>query len=66
MGSSHLLQHGEADSVTVTSTTVRNPRGGPITPAASTRKRGGDVVAGPDVFIRDASHYATGSEEAGQ
>ena len=38
----------------------------PVAPAASTRKRGGDVVAGPDVFVRDISHYATGGEEAGQ
>ncbi len=33
----------------------------PAAPAASTRKRGG-VTAGPDVFVRDASHYATGQE----
>ena len=37
-----------------------------VTPAASTRKRRGDVTAGPDVFVRDISHYATGGEEAGQ
>lgn len=30
----------------------------PHTPAASTRKRGGGAV-GPDVFVRDASHYET-------
>jgi len=37
----------------------------PRVPAASTRKRGGAAVAGPDVFVRDISHYATG-EEAGR
>lgn len=36
----------------------------PHTPAASTRKRGGGAL-GPDVFVRDVSHYAT-SGEAGQ
>src|SRR5699024_3521981 len=39
---------------------AKKPRA--VTPAASTRKRGGDVAAGPDVFVRDASHYATGQE----
>lgn len=33
--------------------------------AASTRKRSSDIAASPDVFVRDASHYATG-QEAGQ
>lgn len=36
----------------------------PLRPAASTRKRQGGQV-GPDVFVRDASHYAT-DQEAGQ
>ena len=40
---------------------AKKPR--PVAPAASTRKRGGGVVAfSPDVFVRDASHYATGQE----
>ncbi len=34
----------------------------PVTPAASTTKRGGGAVGGPDVFVRDVSHYATGQE----
>lgn len=34
----------------------------PVTPAASTRKPGGGTVVGPDVFVRDISHYATGAE----
>lgn len=38
-----------------------NKQRAPI-PAASTRKRHGDVTVGPDVFVRDASHYATSSE----
>lgn len=35
-----------------------------VTPAASTRKRGGTVTfePRPDVFVRDPSHYATGEE----
>lgn len=34
----------------------------PVTPAASTRKRsGGTVEPGPDVFVRDASHYEWGA-----
>lgn len=33
----------------------RKPR--PITPAASTRKRNGTAEPGPDVYVRDASHY---------
>lgn len=37
----------------------------PVIPAASTAKRGGETVGGPDVFVRDVSHYATG-EEAGR
>jgi hypothetical protein len=47
---------------------TKKPR--PPSPAASTRKRGGDATVGPDVFVRDASHYATNpgasSEEAGR
>ena len=39
---------------------TKKPR--PVTRAASTRKRGGDVATGPDVFVRDASHYATSEE----
>lgn len=39
---------------------TKKPR--PLTPAASTRKRHGDVADSPDVFVRDASHYATGQE----
>lgn len=39
---------------------TKKPR--PVAPAASTRKRGGDAAVGPDVFVRDISHYATGSE----
>lgn len=39
---------------------TKKPR--PVTPAASTRKPGGGAVVGPDVFVRDISHYATGSE----
>ena len=42
---------------------TKKPR--PVAPAASTRKRGSDVAAGPDVFVRDACHYAT-IEEAGR
>ncbi len=39
----------------------------PVTPAASTRKRGSGVTFGPDVFVRDASHYQTSAEkEAGR
>ena len=37
----------------------------PVTPAASTRKRSSTVVfrdTGPDVYVRDASHYARGEE----
>lgn len=34
----------------------------PTSRAAATRKRSGPVAAGPDVFVRDASHYATGQE----
>lgn len=33
-----------------------------VTPAASTRKPGGGAAVGPDVFVRDVSHYATGQE----
>jgi hypothetical protein len=36
-----------------------------VTPAASTRRRGGEAPAGPDVFVRDISHYAT-DQEAGR
>lgn len=37
----------------------------PVTPAASTSKRGGSVaVAGSDVFVRDISHYEPGGEES--
>lgn len=32
----------------------------PVVPAASTRKRTGGAVLGPDVFVRDASHYGIG------
>lgn len=39
---------------------AKKPR--PVTPAASTTKRAGGVAFGPDVFVRDASHYATGEE----
>ncbi|WP_342384255.1 IS21 family transposase [Agrococcus sp. KRD186] len=39
---------------------AKKPR--PVIPAASTRKRAGGVRFGPDVFVRDASHYATGEE----
>jgi hypothetical protein len=35
----------------------------PAVPAASTRKHG-DGAVGPDVFVRDASHYDTGGEVA--
>lgn len=46
------------------STDADKPR--PRVPAASTRKRGTVTFEpGPDVFVRDASHYATG-EEAGR
>ncbi len=31
-----------------------------VFPAASTHKRGGGTVLGPDVFVRDASHYEIG------
>lgn len=34
----------------------------PVRPAASTRKRANGQTLGPDVFVRDASHYATGQE----
>ena len=34
---------------------AKKPRA--ITPAASTRKRNGTVEPGPDVYVRDASHY---------
>lgn len=33
-------------------------------PAASTRKRAASAPNGPDVYVRDASHYETGGEEA--
>lgn len=33
-------------------------------PAASTRKRAASAPDGPDVYVRDASHYATGQEDA--
>lgn len=39
---------------------TKKPRA--VAPAASTRKRSGDITASPDVFVRDASHYATGQE----
>lgn len=39
---------------------AKKPRA--VTPAASTRKRASGVTFGPDVFVRDASHYATGQE----
>jgi transposase len=45
----------------------KKPR--PVAPAASTRKRSGGKVAfspSSDVFVRDASHYATGGQEAGR
>ena len=35
----------------------------PKIPAASTRKRGGAAVIGPDVFVRDISHYETSGQE---
>ncbi len=40
---------------------TKKPR--PAVPAASNRKRHGDPAAGPDVYVRDAAHYATGQEE---
>jgi len=43
---------------------TKKPR--PTAPAASTRKRRNDATVGPDVFVRDASHYATSGEEDGQ
>ena len=45
---------------------TKKPR--PVTPAASTRKRGGGSPAepaGPDVYVRDASHYEI-DQEAGR
>lgn len=39
---------------------AKKPR--PVTPAASTRKRQGPAAAGPDVFVRDVSHYEVGGE----
>lgn len=38
----------------------------PVIRAASTRKRGGDVAAGPDVFVRDVSHYEIDGQGAGR
>ncbi len=39
---------------------AKKPRA--VTPAASTRKRAGGATVGPDVFVRDVSHYATSGE----
>ena len=39
---------------------TKKPR--PVAPAASTRKHAGGATFGPDVFVRDVSHYATGQE----
>ena len=42
---------------------AKKPR--PMVPAASTRKRGSTVVfhdTMPDVYVRDASHYARGED----
>lgn len=41
---------------------TKKPR--PATPAASTHKRQDAGPVGPDVFVRDASHYDTGGEVA--
>lgn len=46
------------DSDTKTPRTIR--------PAASTRKHAEARTPGPEVYVRDASHYETGTQEAGQ
>lgn len=39
---------------------AKKPRA--VTPAASTRKRAGGATVGPDVFVRDVSHYEIDEE----
>ena len=65
-------RHGQATYTTLKrimagiDSDTNKPR--PKTPAASTRKRSGATTVGPDVFVRDASHYATeiGEKEVGR
>lgn len=59
-------RHGQATYTTLKrimasiDSDTKKPRS--VTPAASTRKRSGATVVGPDVFVRDASHYATDAD----
>lgn len=68
-----LNRHGQATYTTLKrimagiDSDQKKPR--PVAPAASTRKRSSGKVAfspSSDVFVRDASHYATGGQEAGR
>lgn len=62
-----LNRHGQATYTTLKrimagiDSDTKKPRS--PSPAASTRKRSGAATVGPDVFVRDASHYATDSPE---